>query len=102
MNKKRAFRVTIILLILLLLLLAAFFPRIYNQRPDWEHLPLVRVRNTAAVGLALSKYQYDHNGNLPYQLSELIPQYLPLEKIKYLFSLGYYEVVESNNIVLAD
>jgi hypothetical protein len=68
-----------------IVLLIIFFPRYYIKKPDWEHLPLVRIRNTAAIGEALSNYQFDHNGRLPNQLSELVPKYILPANIRYFF-----------------
>jgi hypothetical protein len=52
---------------------------------DWELPSHARIRDTASIGAALSKYQFDHNGRLPSHLSELAPQYIPPVNIRYFF-----------------
>lgn len=52
---------------------------------DWEVPSHARLRDMASIGVALTKYQFDHNGRLPKQLSELVPQYIPSVNIRYLF-----------------
>ena len=52
---------------------------------DWELPSHARIRDTASIGAALSKYQFDHKGRLPNHLSDLVPQYVPPVNIRYFF-----------------
>lgn len=56
-----------------------------SLRIDWERPNLARIRNAGAIGVALSKFKFDHNGHLPNQLSELVPKYIPSENVRYFF-----------------
>ena len=60
-----------------------------TNRPDFERPDLARIRNAAAIGGALSKFQFEHNGRLPSRLSELVPNYVSFEKIRYFFPPGF-------------
>jgi hypothetical protein len=78
----------VILFIVIIAGLFIFLLRTVNH-PDFELPNHARIRNAAAIGAALSKYQFDHNGHLPNQLFELVPQYVDATKVRYLFPPGF-------------
>jgi hypothetical protein len=72
-------------LVSFVVLIAVYFIIRPHNRINFERPPLFQIRNIASIGSALSAYQYDHAGDLPGRLSELMPKYIPFTDMRFFF-----------------
>ncbi len=96
---KTAFIGTSLVVLLAFVLLMYPVSHSISERSD-----VARIRNAAIVGYALSRFQFDHNGNLPTNLAELIPNYIEGTEVRYLFPIQTVranrdKVINSTNLL---